>query len=89
MCFVVGTRAAESVQHHIAACCLIVCCAHVTCVSIVNDNSCCEFYWVRDCGWRVGALIDDARFRGELLVNDDCDSAYDAGACEPLHCDGA
>jgi hypothetical protein len=37
--------------------------------------------------WRV--LIDDARFRVELLVNDDCDSAYDAGACESLHCDGA
>jgi hypothetical protein len=42
--------------------------------------------WMR---WRVVAWIDDARFRGELLVNDDCDSAYDAGACGSLHCDGA
>ena len=42
--------------------------------------------WMR---WRVVALIDDARFRGELLVNDDCDSAYDAVACGSLHCDGA
>jgi hypothetical protein len=25
--------------------------AHVMCVSIQNVRTCCEFYWVRDCGW--------------------------------------
>ncbi len=40
-------------------------------------------------GWRVGAFIDNARFGVVLFVNDDCDSAYDAGACGSLHCDGA